>query len=184
MYTRHQGEGTGKILLQPNQAPRSDKSTDPKAPTEQKDSTQKPDSAPPKSPDTEPKSENTEPTVTENTPKKRGVSQYKARRPERKEPPDESRDEAKKIASTEPKQEKEQPDDRTRNPENEDFFKRTAPPSPPPCVPRYTAPQRCGLGALLDGYSTDELLILAIIILLIMQGSDDILVLALCYVIL
>ncbi len=50
-----------------------------------------------------------------------------------------------------------------------------------PCPP---PPKKGGLGALLDGYTADEILVLAIIILLIMQGSDDILVLALCYIIL
>ena len=52
------------------------------------------------------------------------------------------------------------------------------------CQTPIAPPKKSGLLALFDSYQAGELLVFAILILLIMQSSDDILVLALCFILL
>ena len=154
MYTRQPGEGAGKILLRPNQAPQTDKASQKAESAEQKEESVK---------------ENVAQAADESSSsaKKHRAAHYKARRPQKSEAPE--KDPPACVSDSQS-----DPDDRTRNTEN--LF------LAPSC--NNHVQQKSGISALLSSYTTDELMIFAIIILLIMQGSDDILVLALCFVIL
>jgi hypothetical protein len=78
---------------------------------------------------------------------------------------------------------------RTDAPPIESFDFQKAEPNPPWHSPTWQVPceknaKKGFLSSVFDTLDTDQLLLIALTVLLIMQGSDDILVLALCYILL
>lgn len=53
---------------------------------------------------------------------------------------------------------------------------------PPPPFPKHCRPEHRGIMSIFRGFCSDDLLILALIILLLCDGGDDILILALCFI--
>lgn len=170
MYIRQQGNGAGKILLQPVRTEKPDENAvkndsvavknviNAENSEEKIEKTEAVDiSDVEKTAGASTENETVAAGELENT--KRRKSQYKARRPVHKENDTEAGELQADVL-----QEGKQPSIEAPNVQN---------------VPNGALRVRFS-----DGAGLDEMLVLAVLVLLIMQGSDDILVLALCYILL
>lgn len=177
MYIRQQGNGAGKILLQPVRTEKPDENAvkndsvavknvinaeNSEEKIEKTEAVDISDVEKTAGASTEKESENVAAGELENA--KRRKSQYKARRPVHKENDTEVGELQAKELQANVLQEGKQPSIEAPNVQN---------------VPNGALRVRFS-----DGAGLDEMLVLAVLVLLVMQGSDDILVLALCYILL